>query len=151
MDKKLYNISCRNDSIELKLKTPLKGEIVFSLPKPTCQSVPTSFFTATSTMKDFIGNIVSIKDKKCIVKGIYEGKMREVKNIEIVEENIKNIGERVMVTEHINTCGTFELLASKKRILMGDINFINFGWKTGNKTQYIRVDVYTGNHKLIEE
>jgi hypothetical protein len=151
MDKKFYTISHREDSIELKIKTPLRGELVFSLPKPTSSSIPTSFFTATATMKDFIGNIVSINGKHCIVKGVYEGIMREVKNIEIVEENIKNIGDRVMVTEHINTCGTFELLASKKRILMGDINFINIGWKTDNKTRYMRVDIYTGNYKIIED
>ena len=151
MDKKFYTISHQDHSIELKLKTPLRGDIVISLPKTSINSIPTSFFTATNTMKDFIGNITEINGKYCSVKGVYEGIMREVKKIQIEDESFKTIGERVMVTEHINTCGSFELLATKRRILMGDFNFINIGWKTGEKTKYLRVDVYTGNHKVIED
>lgn len=151
MDTKLYSISHLPTSVDLKLTTPLKGTLTYSLSKPSEDALPVSFFTATTPMKDFIGNVTQIEGKKCAVRGVYEGIMREVKNIEIADEAIKSVGDRVMVTEHINTCGTFELLATKKRILLGDINFINIGWKIGNKSKYIRVDVYTGNHKLIED
>ncbi len=108
----------------------------------------TKFYTATTQMKDFIGNILSINQKYCVVKGVYQGQMQEIKNIKICFDGAK-IGERVMVTEHLDLDGRFELLATKHRILQGDLNFINCGWKSGNKINYYRIDIYTGLSKLF--
>lgn len=103
------------------------------------------FFTATTDMRDCIGNITEICGENCRAKAIYRGKEVELSNILIKNPTIKNIGERIMITEHLNVNGTMELIATKKRILNGDLNFINIGWSDIIGSRYLRIDVYTGN------
>ena len=104
------------------------------------------WYTATNRMTDFIGNVTHIKDGMCDVRGVYLSTMQCIKNIKIVDKLISKIGHRVMVTEHIDIEGKLELIATKKRILYGDLNFINIG----SPNKYIMIDVYTGKFKLIE-
>ena len=33
----------------------------------------------------------------------------------------------------------------------GGLNFYNFGWEDNGKKKYVRIDVYTGEHKIIED
>jgi hypothetical protein len=111
---------------------------------------PVKFFTATNDMKDFIGNVKEINGNKCSIRGIYRGSDIIVKNVIIYDKNINKINERVMVTEHINVNGEFELIATKKRILYPYLNFINIGWSNSEKCIFIRIDVYTGESKQCE-
>jgi len=108
----------------------------------------TKFYTATTQMKDFIGNIITTDNGICSIKGVYQGREQVVRNVKLLYNNAKN-GDRVMVTEHLNLEGKFEFLATKHRILQGDLNFINCGWKDGNKVHYYRIDIYTGDYKLL--
>jgi hypothetical protein len=108
---------------------------------------PLVWYTATSKMVDFIGNVTSINKNKCEVRGVYSGKMQNIKNIRIVDCAINRIGERVMITEHVNIFGKFELIATKCRILYGDTNFINVGYPE----HYAIVDIYTGEHRIVGE
>jgi len=105
------------------------------------------FWTATSNMKDFIANITSIEQNKCSVKGLYYGRIVDVKNIKIVDYNIKNIGQRIMVTEHIDVSGKLELIATTKRIIcpINNVNFINIG----TSYKYKRIDIYNGETREI--
>lgn len=134
----------------------IKNEkFVYEIDKPEGDWHPINFGTATTGMKDWIGNVRDLKEIPekdeilCVVEGIYEGKMRKVPNIKL-REMIGKIGERVMVTEHVNIAGGFDMLATKKRILdMGnkDLNWINIGWSNDNECRWLRIDPYTGEVK----
>lgn len=147
---KLFTISKCNNFISAVVNTVSCGEKSYFLNRLSPDESPIQFCTATSTMKDFIGNIIGLHGDKCSARGIINGHDQIVNNVDIID-GTKTIGERIMLTEHINTCGTFELLASKKRILLGDINFINIGWRKGNHKRFMRIDPYTGNSKVIED
>jgi hypothetical protein len=115
---------------------------------------PIQSYTCTSPMSDFIGDIESIDGDKCSVKGVYRGKLLRIKNIKVMSSEIKKPGDRVMVTEHLNVNGHFELLATKKRILLqpmlenrSTVNFINIGWSNDDRSRYLVVDIYTGNFR----
>ena len=107
---------------------------------------PVQFCTATTDMKDFIGNVSSIGGGKCSVRGVYRGRDREVRGVTVASPDVKKVGDRVMVTEHVGVDGKFGFLATKRRILKGDLNFACVGWSNEERCRYVRVDVYTGNH-----
>ncbi len=135
--------------INLSFKPVLAEEVVsFHLRGAKSGDIPTKFYTATTPMRDFIANITTINKDKCSVKGVYNGMMQELKKVKLCVSGAK-VGDRVMVTEHIAIDGNFELLATKKRILQGDLNFINCGWKSGGKLKYYRFDIYTGQSIYI--
>ncbi len=127
----------------------------YSIDKPKGEWHPVQFNTATTNMTDWIGNIRELKEIPekgeilCVVEGVYEGKMRHVSNIKLCE-TINKIGERVMVTEHMNVAGGFDMLATKKRILYEgnrDINWINIGWSNDSQSKFLRIDPFTGEVK----
>lgn len=136
--------------------TKIKNEKrVYRINKPKGDWRPINFGTATTNMKDWIGNVRELREIPekgeilCIVEGVYEGRMRKIPNIKL-REMIKKIGERVMVTEHINVAGGFDMLATKKRILDSgnpDFNWINIGWSNDKECKYLRIDPYTGETK----
>lgn len=109
------------------------------------------FYTLTTDIRDFIGNIKSIDGDKCTVFGLYRGKERLIKNIRIVQP--VKVGDRIIVTEYINLDGKFQLIATKSRILMQKnpwLTFINVGWlNTNNNGFYYRIDPYFGGFKTI--
>jgi len=113
---------------------------------------PIMFYTATTDMRDFIGNITQIDNGKCAIKGVYRGQMAEMKGVFIKEDKIKRIGQRVMVTEHLNVNGQLELIATIKRIINitdSNLNFVNIGWSDEKDCEYLRIDIYTGESKTL--
>lgn len=140
-------------SMRLDVIIKIKNEKrTYRIDKPAGEWRPINFGTATTNMKDWIGNVRALKEMPendevfCVVEGVYDGKMRKIPNVKL-RETIKMIGERVMVTEHINVAGGFDMLATKKRILDSgnpDLNWINIGWSNDQQSQYLRVDPYTG-------
>lgn len=113
---------------------------------------PIYFFTATTDMKDCIGNITDIKNKLCAAKAVYRGAEIILHGIRVLDDTIKSVGERVMITEHLNVEGKLELIATKKRMLQddsSDLNFVNFGYSNEKESHYMRVDIYTGETNMI--
>jgi len=106
---------------------------------------PVQFFTLTTDMRDFIGNITCIEYPLCKVRGMYRGHMREVK-AKIADKEINKIGQRTMVMEHVDICGRMELLATKKRHLKGNMNFVNIGWSNNKMARYLSIDIYSGEY-----
>lgn len=141
----------------LETKTIINGKkAVYKIGKNKSKERSVIFYTATTNIVDWIGNIREFHEKKdCItasVEGVYRGIKRKLKNIKILDPSISKIGDRVMVTEHLNVNGTFEMIATKKRILdlkQADLNFINIGWTDDKECRYLRIDPYTGESKYI--
>ena len=52
--------------------------------------------------------------------------------------------------EHLTLDGKMELIPYEGKHA-GDLNFYNAGWKYNKGRKYYRIDVYTGEHLLIEE
>jgi len=104
--------------------------------------------TGTTDMTDWIGNVTKIHGKLCSVRGVYRGKMRELQKIRVESSDIKKVGDRVMVTEHLNVAGKFDFIATKKRVLVqgktAGINFLNLGWSNEYGSRYLVIDIYTG-------
>ena len=130
-----FTIDMQSDKIILALKTLIKNEtqtIILDRPISKPQSWPVHFWTATTDIKDFIGNIKTIlPDGKCDVDCLYRGEQICLQNVVIKDKSIKRIGQRVMLTEHININGEFEIIATIKRIISlekSGLNFINIGW-----------------------
>lgn len=154
-----YEIGCNSEKTKIfvKLQPVLSNkEVLYFIDKQGKNSHPVDFFTATTDMRDWIGNIREMEQKGndvfCIVEGIYRGLKRKVRNIKLrfrKDEDLK-IGERVMVTEHINVAGGYDMLATKIKLLdikKPDLNFINIGWTDDKQCIYLRIDPYTGEQK----
>lgn len=109
---------------------------------------PFHYFTATTDMKDFIGNVRATNGSVCSVEGVYRGKMQTLRNIKIYSDF--KINERVMVTEHVDINGRFGFIATKKRVLFGDLNFINIGWSNEEGSRRLVIDIYTGEAKEMK-
>ena len=136
--------------------TPVLGdrEVVYKIESPPGDGWrEMSSETATTGMKDWIGNIREIlevpeKDEIFLaVEGVYEGYMQTIKGVKWRGDNAPKKGQRVMVTEHVNVAGGFDMLATGKRILFlnnPNLNFINVGWTNGKEDRFIRIDPYTG-------
>ncbi len=69
--------------------------------------------------------------------------------IEIEGKLIHNVanGGPCAVMEHLTIDGEMKLMIGPRNILNGDQNFINFGIPSG---KHIRIDIYTGESKVIE-
>lgn len=153
-----YKIDTKQDSIFVALK-PILGsqEVVYSIGRNSSEEWPIKFYTGTTDMRDWIGNVREItKDNKgnilLKVEGIYRGKLQTLKNIKSKDSKIQNIGDRVMVTEHLNVAGGFDMIATKIRIKdlkKPELNFINIGWSTKDSCRYLRIDPYTGETKEL--
>ena len=115
---------------------------------------PITFDTATFPMNDFIGNVTKINNNICSVRGHYMGKMREIDNVKIIDPAVIREGQRIMISEHVNINGQMELVATTKRIIEGkfaNVNFTNVGWSDDKSSEYIRVDIHTGECKAIKD
>lgn len=133
-----------------EVDTILSGTKIYEIEKRFDNEESFSSVTCTSNMYEFIGNVVAINKNKCIVRGVYYGKMVEVPNVRIVDPKINKIGQRVMGTEHISVDGKLEIVASTKPILKKNINFVNIGWRTKNSFRQLRIDIYTGESLEIK-
>lgn len=154
-----YQIGMTDDKkLFVKIMPVLSNqEVVYSIEKHRNNFLrPVKFFTATTDMRDWIGNIREMKQKDkdvlCAVEGIYRGTKRKVKNVKLRfrKNESPKVGARVMVTEHINVAGGFDLLATKIRLLdlsKPDLNFINIGWSDDKECKFLRIDPYTGEVK----
>lgn len=126
--------------------TILNGRKTYKIEKKDDNEDYFSSTTCTTNMREFIGNVVFIDGEKCSVKGVYNGVMQEVKNIHIIDKKVNQIGQRVMVSEHLTVNGRMELVATSKPMLENGINFVNIGWKNKELRQ-IRIDIYTGESR----
>ncbi len=145
----------------IKIKPVLKGtEVVYKIVSPPGDGWRRcSFETATTGMKDWIGKIrefTEIPDKDeilCQVQGVYDGRMRTIPRVKLRTGEAPTIGQRVMVTEHLNVAGGFDMLATTKRILdlkNPNLNFVNVGWTNEKESRFIRVDPYTGEEHVCK-
>jgi len=132
------------NKIGKRIKPLIGGEKECFINRQSKEEWPIQFYTNTTDLRDFIANVTSINKKICSVKGVYRGIMKELKNIRICSPDIKKIGDRVMVTEHIDVSGKFDFIATKKRVLSNVCHFINVGWSDHEKSRYIIIDIYTG-------
>ena len=146
-----YQAKRTGDKVQLTVSSFINGELRYSLEAPGADYWPVIFFTATTDMRDFIGNVVAVDPSGlvCSVKGAYRGNMQRVNNVFARGREPIGLHQRVMVTEHISTDGKFEFIATKKRVLHGDLNFINLGWSNESRCKHWRIDAYTGDSKLI--
>ena len=133
-----------------EIDTVLDGVRTYEIAQEQVSEEPFSSTTCTSNMHEFIGNVVSIGRERCVVRGVYYGKMCEVPNVKIIDKKVNRIGQRVMGTEHLAVNGNLEIVASTKPILQNNINFINFGWKTKDYFRQLRIDIYTGESVEIK-
>lgn len=142
-----YKEFVQNDLVSIEIKPILTDKnVVYTIGRESSEEWPVKFFTATTDMKDWIGNIVAIDGNTVSVEGYYRGTKQKISRIKPIIDNIK-INERVMVTEHLSVCGKFQMLATKKRILdlsQPELNFINIGWSNEKRCRYLRIDPYTG-------
>ena len=147
-----YSITFEDDRIIATLTPTISDkEVVYYFDRKDDKERSVKFYTATTDMKDWIGKIRKItNNNKVSVEGIYRGKNQTLNNIILVGLKNPRIGERVMVTEHIDVSGQFNMLATKKRIQdlrKPELNFINIGWSTDKQCRYLRIDPYIGNTK----
>jgi hypothetical protein len=131
--------------IGIRIKPLIGGkEQEYTIDRSSKEEWPVQFYTNTTDLRDFIGNVTTINNGRCSVKGVYRGVMRELKNVRICSPEIKKSGDRVMVTEHVNVSGKFDFIATKKRILSNTCHFVNVGWSSDRQSKYLIVDIYTG-------
>ncbi len=50
------------------------------------------------------------------------------------------------VMEHLTVDGRMEYVVASERLLEGNQNFVNYGVPQG---KYLRIDIYTGEHRII--
>jgi hypothetical protein len=125
------------------------GEVRRTIPREKPGQWPIRHFTSTTDMRDFIADVVSIEGSTCIVDGVYRRRMVRMRNVRVCSPEIRKPGDRVMVTEHVGIDGRFGFMATKKRVLAGDLNFINVGWSDEEESKYLVVDIYTGEAKTV--
>jgi hypothetical protein len=56
-------------------------------------------------------------------------------------------GSPCYIMEHLNIDGEMEFMIGEHDILVGNQNFVNFGIPCG---KHIRIDIYTGDSKVME-
>ncbi len=145
-----------DNNIGLKIQ-PLVGgtEIDVKISRRHADEWPVQFFTSTTNMKDWIGNVTQIADGKCSVKGVYRGEWVELHSISVCSDEIRQSGDRVMVTEHMNVDGKMGFIATKRRVLVTNrgsaVNYACVGWSNNKRCRYLRFDVYTGECKVFEQ
>lgn len=145
-----------NENIFAKIRTPLSNTDTFYIvERPCAEAQPYHCFTATTDMRDWIGNVTKLWTEDdgrtfCSVKGVYRGKQGEYTKIRVIDSAIQKVGQRVMVTEHLDVSGKLEFIASTKRLISvteSEMNFINIGWIVEGQFHHMRVDPYTGEAK----
>lgn len=143
MKKLSCDLILERDTIGVLLHTASSGERCRRLlMRASPGEWPFHSFTATTDMRDFIANVVAYGNGSCSVKGVYRGKMTQLRNVHPCTP--VKVGERVMVTEHVGIDGRFGFIATKGRILVGDLNFVNVGWSDERGSRQLSVDIYTG-------
>lgn len=104
---------------------------------------PVIFKTMTTDMKSIFGEIKSIYNNG---KGIFAYVDIRQGTVEARVVGPVSPSHPCWVTEHLTLDGHMELVVSSKQILQGNINFINFGIPMH---KYIKIDIYTGESRLI--
>lgn len=149
-----YKIKNENGELKLVFTPIISGkDAEFKIGCQLNKAWPVMFYTATTDMRDFIGNVTEIVNNKCSVKGVYRGSMVNLKGVIIKEDKIIKVGQRVMITEHINIEGKLELLATTRRIINlsdSNLNFVNIGWSNESECYFCRIDIYTGEYRFVK-
>ena len=106
---------------------------------------PKVFKTMTTDMKSYFGHILDIYDNK-----------DDNHPYALVQTSVGTIEARVLgqvkpkhpcwVWEHLKIDGHMELVVTSERVLENNINFINYGVPL---QRYLRIDIYTGEWRLI--
>lgn len=150
-----YIIEATEENIDFRFNKFLDGKefrIAIQKPADKPNARPVLFYTATSDIRDFIANITEIVGKKCSVNGFYREAVVTLNNVPIKDDKITKVGQRVMVTEHVDVAGKFELIATTHRVLCQSdpgLNFVNVGWTDDSGSVYHRIDVYTGEFIIV--
>jgi len=142
-------------NIGLKIEPLVGGQDVdANISRLSSDEWPVQFFTSTTDMRDWIGNVTKIEDGKCSVEGVYRRRWTKMRNIRVCDAAIVKEGDRVMITEHMNIDGKMGFIATKRRVLVENkgsaINYANVGWSDDKRCRYLRFDVYTGEYKIFE-
>lgn len=150
-----YNLIYKNDNIrewlEFEFRPKLGSEVFLKMNKQDSAEYPVDFYTCCNPLDDYIGNIVSLGlDNTCSVHGYIKGAMRLVNNVTVADPKILKVGQRVMVTEHLNISGQIDLLATTFKILESNVSYFNFGWSNTERSRFYRIDVHTGHHVEIK-
>jgi len=112
-----------------------------SLPLDTA---PVAYKTLTSDMRVWGGQLV-----KC-AHGRATALVREAGRLVEVEGNMVEFvkaGDPCVVMEHLDIKGEMGFMIGSQNILIGNLNFINFGIPAG---RHLRIDAYTGDSRIIE-
>ncbi|RKY43076.1 MAG: hypothetical protein DRP85_00845 [Candidatus Makaraimicrobium thalassicum] len=132
------------DYLVVKLWIPLLQKVVAYDIKILDGWKPYVYYTATTGMLECIGTLISENEAEGYA--LHNPKKRfKIKN----PFNIK-VGERVIITEHINLEGQQEYLVSKHRLYCGDVNYVHLALQKNDKIkEVLRIDVMTGACKWL--
>lgn len=105
---------------------------------------PIVYKTLTTNMRCWHGQAVEARQGRATAF-IREGET--LMTVEGLMVGPVEAGKPCYVMEHLTVAGEMELIIGDKNILNGDQNFVNFGVPNG---KHVRIDIYTGEHRVIE-
>jgi len=107
-------------------------------------AAPIVYKTLTTGMRYWTGQVFEVAD------GHARAFIRQAGSLITIKADLVgkvSQGDPCFVMEHLNIDGEMEFMIGPKNILNGDQNFVNFGIPQG---KHIRIDIYTGQSKVIE-
>jgi len=107
-------------------------------------TAPIVYKTLTTGMRSWVGQVLKVADGRARAF-IWEA--GELISIEAELVGKVNLDDPCFVMEHLTIDGKMEFMIGPDNILNGDQNFVNFGIPQG---KHIRIDIYTGQSKVIE-
>ena len=108
------------------------------------ESAPVAYKTFTSPMRYWDGQLIKSQQGHAEAFVRHNGILMTVEG-KLVGQVLS--GNPCFVMEHLTIDGKMELIIGDKNILNGNQNFANFGIPNG---KHIRIDIYTGESKVIE-
>lgn len=105
---------------------------------------PIPYKTLTTGMRVWNGQVVKSQQGRATALVRDAGRLVEIEGQMV--QFVKS-GDPCVVMEHLNINGEMGLMIGIDNILMGDVNFINFGVPGG---RHLRIDAYTGDNRIIE-
>jgi len=108
------------------------------------EASPVAYKTLTTNMRCWHGQLVKSRSDRATALVWSNSKLTTIEG-----KLINNIvaGHPCYIMEHLNINGEIDLMIGNENILNGDQNFINFGIPNG---KHVRIDIYTGESKVIE-
>ena len=106
-------------------------------------STPVSFWTITVPMMAWNGEVIwtSPGRAKAVI-----WHMNQLTEVEGIVTTPLVVGMPCVVMEHLDISGYLEYMIGRINIMQETKNFVNFGIPGG---KHIRIDIYTGDHRII--